>query len=202
MVKKRTQLLKWPWIFVRPVWEGVNLKYFLQAYSIYRMYAHFHHDLLVLRTVQFNQWPSTLYLTQYSFSGRSWSCIRYNEIDQIRTWSKKYFEPWKGFVNIYWIQINHLYIQSLLSYQSDPTSNPFFKLFNVSRLWVDAQAILENRLCSTWKNENISNPTWIAPELEIAMNLMIIFLNEPFSGFDIYASKNMTRGLQHVGTTL
>ena len=31
-------------------------------------------------------------------SGRSWSCIRHNEIDKIRTWSKKYFEPWKGFV--------------------------------------------------------------------------------------------------------
>ena len=109
------------------------------------MSAQFHHDLLVLRTVKLNQWPSTLYLTQYSFSGRSWSCIRYNEIDQIRTWSKKYFEPWKGFVNIYWIQINYLYIQSLLSYQSDPTSNPFFKLFKASRLQVGIQTLLKRK---------------------------------------------------------
>ena len=38
-------------------------------------------------------------------------------------------------------------------------------------------------LSSTWKNENISNPTWIASEREIAMNLMIIFLNEPYFRF-------------------
>ena len=107
-------------------------------------------------------------------SGRSWSCIRYNEIDKIRTWSKKYFEPWKGFVK-YILNTDKLSLYTvfiILSIRSDIKS-----VFQTLQGFKTSSWLASFfRISFKFNVENLEIPqiqtigsTWTAAELKVAI---------------------------------